>query len=77
MKEKIKKIINIIKNIFIFTGLFLLVSMLLSIFQELSINEIKKGNFNLGVLLRWIGFLPLFIFCAILAFKIGKRKKKV
>ena len=75
-----KKVIKIVKNTLIFVGALIFVSLWQGIFQELSINELKKGNLSLFQLLRIVKLLPLLVFITILAKKIGgwkKRKKEI
>ena len=73
------KIIKIVKNILIFVGAIIFISIWMGIFQELTIEELQKGNLGLSNLLRVIKLLPLLVFIAILAKKIGdwRKKKKI
>lgn len=64
------KIIKIIKNIFIFIGAWFFVSIWLTIFQELTVEELQKGNFGLSGLFRIVSLLPLFVFSYIFVKKI-------
>lgn len=77
MKEKVKKIIiKTIKNILIFVGAIIFISIWMGIFQELVIEELQKGNLGLSNFLRIIKLSPLLVFIAILAKKVGDWKKK-